>query len=91
MPSSGPKVRLFIEKSTIYIKQFSGGFQNGSAFTDSSDILNKIHHQASLGGRLISIERNGVVIAQGASALMAGVRSGCGVTSCLKSLHSQAR
>ena len=62
MPSSGPKVRLFIEKSTIYIKQFSGGFQNGSAFTDSSDILNKTYYQLSLGGQLISIERNGKVV-----------------------------
>ena len=80
VPPSEPKaVRLFVEKSTMYIERCREGYLNFGIATDSSDILNKIHHQASLGGRLISIERNGVVIAQGASALMAGVRSGCGV------------
>lgn len=65
VPLSEHKVRLSVEKSTICIERFRKGILFLGSVTDSSDILNKIQHLSSTGVRLISIVRNGEVIAHG--------------------------
>ncbi len=75
--------RLLVEKSTMHLQHFRGGILSTSmplgTVADTSDIMNKILHHSSMGGRLICVEINGQVVTQGMSAAMSGISQGIGV------------
>lgn len=82
-PASQDGSRLLVEKSTMHLQHFRGGILSTSTplgtVADTSDIMNKIIHHSSMGGRLICIEINGQVVTQGMSAAMSGISQGIGV------------
>ena len=75
--------RLLVEKSTMHLQHMRGGILSTSTpigtVADTSDIMNKIIHHSSMGGRLICVEINGQVVTQGMSAAMSGISTGIGV------------
>jgi hypothetical protein len=75
--------RLLVEKSTMHLQHFRGGILSTSlplgTVADTSDIMNKIIHHSSMGGRLICVEINLQVVTQGMSAAMSGISQGIGV------------
>ena len=75
--------QLLVEKSTMHVQHTGGEILSTSTsigtVADTSDIMNKIIHHSSMGGRLICIEINGQVVTQGMSAVMAGISMDIGV------------
>ena len=75
--------RLLVEKSTMHLQQFHGGILSTTTpmgtVANTSDIMNKIIHHTSMGGKLICLEINGQVVTQGMSAAMSGISHGIGV------------
>mgnify|MGYP002804050241 FL=1 len=75
--------RLLVEKSTMHLQRCGGGILSISTplgtVADTSDIMNKIVHHSSMGGRLICVEINGHAVTQGMSAAMSGISHGIGV------------
>ena len=75
--------RLLVEKATINLQCSKDAILSTSMpfgmVADSSDIMNKIIHHSSMGGRLICVEVNGHIVTQGIPAAMSGIIGGIGV------------